>query len=167
MSKVAKQLILILAVILLGLVGYVGYLTMQNNSLGQEKSSLEKQIEDFRGRETEQIMNSKKLQKQVKAAEDVTVGLEAELEKFSDVDVEAISHQLADLQKERVSWEKKLELLKEERGDLLVKLQEQPEAEVVYKYLDAQGNEVDQGQGGGLLLLKKQVFLCQKMALAY
>lgn len=146
MSKVAKQLILILAVILLGLVAYVGYLTMQNNNLVQAKGSLEKQIEDFRGRETEQIINFKKVEKQVKTAEEVSAGLEAELKKFAGVDVEAISQQLADLQKERDSWSKKVELLKGEREGLLAKLQEIPEAEVIYKYLDSEGNEVDSEQ---------------------
>jgi chromosome segregation ATPase len=107
------------------------------------KGSLEKQIEDFRSREKDQIIESKNLKDQMNAAVEAKVKLEKEVEKFSGVDLDSLKGQLESLQKERDEINKKVETITAERQDLLAKLEAKAEPQVIYKYVDQQGNEVE------------------------
>lgn len=127
MSKVAKQLIFILAIVLLGLLGYSGYLTMQNNDLAKSRALIEKQINDFESRETDQLKKYQDLQQKVKAAEDARAEIEAELEKFVGIDVDQMTEQIKELKAERGSWQEKVQALTQEREDLLGKLDKKTE----------------------------------------
>lgn len=146
MSKVAKQLILILAIILIGLVVYVGFLTIQNKNLVSGKSGFEQQIEEFRSREMDQILKAKKLKEQIKTAEEAKVELENQLEEFAGVSVDDLNGKIEALTKERDEWEKKMKTLKEEREDLLAKLEQKPEPQIIYKGIGGDGKEIEAGQ---------------------
>lgn len=146
MSKVAKQCIAILAVLLLGALAGLGFVAMQKQTLEQDKAGLEKQVEEFRSRETNQIAEANKLKEQIKVAEDTKARLEEEVKKFSGINVDEMKEKISSLTQERDQWQEKLEALKKEREELLAQLEKQPAEQVVYKYVDENGNEIDPQQ---------------------
>jgi len=143
MSKVAKQCILLLVVLVIALAIYAGFVSMQKQQVEQVRGTLEKEIEDYRAREKAQLAEAKKIKDQIDAMEAEKAKLEEELKKFSDIDVDGLNDQIAQLTQERDELQKRAEALAQDREALVMKLDKKPEPQVVYKYVDAQGNEVD------------------------
>lgn len=143
MSKVAKQCIVILAVLLIGALGYAGFVSLQKQQVEQAKVGLEQQVTDLEKVQRDQLLEAKKLKDQAQAAEQKQNELQQQLDKFADVDVDALKKKVEGLAKEKDEWQQKVEAMKKEREDLMAKLQQKPEVKVVYKYVDTQGNEVD------------------------
>lgn len=146
MSKVAKQCIAILIVLLIGALVGLGVVSMQKQTVEQARVSLERQIEDFRSREKNQILEANKLKEQIQAVETEKARLEEELKNFSGLDVEEMKSKIQSLTKDRDQWKNKLDEIQKERQELLAKLETPVEPQIVYKYMDQYGNEIDPTQ---------------------
>jgi len=146
MSKIAKQLLLGLGVILLGLVAYIGFLTLQNQGLAKEKSWLNQQVEESSKREKTQLLKLKDLQDKIAQLDEKKQALESKVEELSVVDVEKYAQRIKDLTAQRDALDVKLAKLQDDNQTLSEKLEQAEEPKVMYKYVDARGNAVSADQ---------------------
>ncbi len=140
MSKVARQIVLILAILVVGVFLFAGYTLIEKQRLIKEKDSLEKQIEEFQNREKKYVVDNKALQDKLNDVEKAKAKMEERL-KTVDADMEALNTKIKQLTQERDEWQKRVDEIKKERDDLLVKVQEKPEPQIVYKYIEKEATE--------------------------
>jgi len=142
MSKIAKQMLLGLGAILLGLVAYIGFLTLQNQNLAEEKSLLNDQVEKSLRQEKAQLLKVKELQDKIAQLDEQRQTLEDKIKELSAVDVEEYSKRINMLTEQRDSVNAKLVKLQKDNQTLSEQLEKAAEPRVMYKYVDTQGNEV-------------------------
>ena len=135
MSTAAKQSIIILVILIFAAAGFAGNTFIQKQQLEKDVISLEKQIDDYQTREKTYITDYKTLENKYKDIEDSKNNLEKKLSSF-DGDIEDLDGKIQGLTDARDKWKKRVDDLREERNSLLVKLQEKPQQEVIYKYIE-------------------------------
>lgn len=148
MSKIAKQCIAGLTVLLIGALAGLGFVSFQKQTVEQTKAGLENQVEDFLSREKKQLLEMNQLKEQIKVAEEKKAALEEELKKFSGIDIEGMKEKISTLTQERDQWQARIDALQKEKQELLVKLEQKPEPQIVYQQMDPDGNAMEPEQQG-------------------
>lgn len=142
MSKVAKAVIIFLFVLLIAASGLAMFTVISKEKIGKEKAALEKEIKGLEGREKKYLVDNKNLKSQMKNLENAKTELETAKvqleEQLSGVDVGIIDldKKVKKLAAERNEFKMRVDTIKQERDGLLVKLQEKPGKEIVYKYIE-------------------------------
>jgi len=90
MSKAAKQIILILIILVVAALGFAGFIASQKQSIEDAKVALEAELDRSQQREGDYIEDAKKLKAEIKEIAQAKAALEEELSKFADVDLEEI-----------------------------------------------------------------------------
>jgi predicted nucleic acid-binding Zn-ribbon protein len=140
MSKAAKMSIAILSILLIAAFVFAYWNFLQKESVERAKLAVEKQVEDFQNREKNYIVEKKQIEEKLKIIEAEKAELENRLNSF-DKDMVSLNDKLKVVTKERNEWQKRVENLQKERDNLLVKIQEQSEPQVVYKYIERGAEE--------------------------
>ncbi len=135
MSRAAKSILVFLLLLLFVSVGLLTYVALQKQEVDKAKISLEKQIDEFQGREKKYILENKDLQEKLKVAEKIKTELQEKLSSF-DGNMEDLDLKLKELSQEREGLQEKVKKLEGEREKLLAQLKEKAEPQVVYKYVD-------------------------------
>ncbi len=146
MSKIAKQCIAGLTILLIGALAGLGFVSFQKQTVEQTKAGLENQVEDFLSREKKQLLEMSQLKEQIKAAEEKKAALEEELKKFSGIDIDEMKEKISTLTQERDQWQARIDALQKEKQELLVKLEQKPEPQIVYQQMDPDVNTMESGQ---------------------
>ncbi len=135
MSKAAKQSILILGVLLLGSLGFAGVTLLGKQKVEQQVAALERELQESQGREKNGLVEIKTLKDQVAKGE----GEKSKVQKTvaeTQKRIEDLLAQVSDVTGDRDKWKERLDHIKKERDQLLVKLQQKPEPQIVYKYIE-------------------------------
>jgi hypothetical protein len=142
MSRAAKSVVIGLLLLLFVAVGVIAFMNIQKQNIEKAKSSLVQQVEEFQLRETRQLTENKNLNEKISSIEQAKTDLEERLKKL---DVNGLDSKIAELTKERDDWRNKVEVLQKEkeslsteRDDLLAKVKEIPEPQIIYKYIEPQ-----------------------------
>lgn len=123
MSKVAKQVIVILFLLLIVSILFALSAVSQKSALESAKSKLDTELNQYKEKEKKLAQDNQKLSDQLKEAQ----GVQSKLQKqFTDV-----NEKIASLTSERDEWKSKVDGLKRERDELIAKLQEKPEPPVI------------------------------------
>lgn len=125
MTTVAKQIIIILVILLLGSVGMTVFISTQKTALEQEKTSLEERLSQAEAQTKKLSGEKQSLDEQLKEAQSTKSKLQKQ---FSD-----LNNQVTQLTNERDNWRNQVETLRRERDGLMVKLQEKPKEVIVEK----------------------------------
>ncbi len=135
MSKAAKQSILILGVLLLGSLGFAGVTLLGKQKVEQQIAALESELQESQGREKNGLAEIKNLKDQVAKGE----GEKSKVQKTvaeTQKRIEDLLAQVSDVTGDRDKWKERLDHIKKERDQLLVKLQQKQEPQIVYKYIE-------------------------------
>jgi len=143
MSKAAKQSILILAILLIGSLGFAGHSLMEKQKVEKSKVALTDEVQGYKSREKKYISEKKTLNDQIKKTEDSKAKIQTELSKVDET-IKGYSSQIEGLKKDRDEWKLRVETLQKERLDLLVKLEERPEPQVIYKYVEKEAEDKEE-----------------------
>jgi len=125
MSNVAKQIIIILVILLLGSAGMTVFISIQKSALEQEKVSLEERISQAEAQAKKMSGERQTLNDQLQDAQSTKSKLQKQ---FSD-----LNNQVSQLTGDRDNWKNQVETLRRERDELMVKLQEKPKEVIVEK----------------------------------
>ena len=136
MSKAAKTSIFILIFLLATGFGFAGYALLEKQKIEQQKVSLERELQASQDREKKSLGEMKGLKDQLaqemgeKSRSKSTIdGLQKH--------VEELLAQISEVTADRDKWQLRLEEIKKERDELVVKLQEKPQVvyaeKIVYK----------------------------------
>ncbi|OGX08368.1 MAG: hypothetical protein A2Z88_01255 [Omnitrophica WOR_2 bacterium GWA2_47_8] len=140
MSKAAKQIMMILIVLLVGCLAFAGYSLLEKQRIEKLKIAVDKELEAAQTREMTYLKDNKALQEQAKSAEEEKAKIQVELtgvnEKLADFNAE-----METLTKDRDDWKGRVETLQKERQELVTKLQQKAEPQVVYKYIEKEAEE--------------------------
>lgn len=128
MSQAAKQLItIILVVLFLAAAGVSVITTLQNQKLNREKSSLSKQVDEYRTRELSQITVAKNLQDKLDSVEKEKNDLIAKINSVGG-NIDEVASKVKSLTQERDDLKKRYDAIQKERDDLTTKLAEKSKA---------------------------------------
>ncbi|OGX38446.1 MAG: hypothetical protein A3D87_04695 [Omnitrophica WOR_2 bacterium RIFCSPHIGHO2_02_FULL_50_17] len=132
MSKAAKQSIFILIGLLAASLGFAGLTFMAKQKVEQQKLILEKNLQESQEQVKSSLVEVQKLKEQVgkeqeeKSKSKKTV---ADMEKR----IEDMVVQISEITSDRDKWKQRLDNIKKERDELLVKLKEKPEPQIIYQ----------------------------------
>lgn len=132
MSKAAKQSIFILIGLLVASLGFAGLTLMAKQKVEQQKLILEKNLQESQAQAKSSLVEVQKLKDQVgKEQEEKSKSKKtiADMEKR----VEDMVVQISEITSERDKWKQRLDNIKKERDELLVKLKEKPEPQIIYQ----------------------------------
>jgi chromosome segregation ATPase len=140
MSKAGKQSIIILIVLLVGSLGFTGFTLMEKQvekqRAEQERFALENDLQTSQSQAKTSLAEVQKLKDQVARGEEEKAQLNktiAETEKR----IEDFLAQVGEITSDRDKWKQRLDSIKKERDELLVKLKEKPQViyqeKIVYK----------------------------------
>lgn len=137
MSKAAKQSIVILIVLLIGVFAFASLTYLQKQQLAQSKFSLDKQIGDLQIKEKQQLTKYLQLEEKLKGVESAKAELEKKLGSI-DGDIKNFDQTMKNLTDERDQWKQRVDELKAERDKILAKLEEKEKEgpKIVYKYIE-------------------------------
>lgn len=124
-SKVAKQVIVLLFLLLVAACGLAMFTVMEKEKVTKTKVALEKQF----------TADNKKLRGKVKELERIKIRAEKKLSNV-ETDIFALNKRVKNLTSERDDQKKSVDALKQERDGLLVKLREKPAERIVYKSIE-------------------------------
>jgi len=125
MSNVAKQIIIILVILLLGSVGMTVLISNQKSALEQDKIGLEERLSQAEAQASKLSNDNQSLDGQLKEAQSTKSKLQKQ---FSD-----LNNQVTQLTNDRDTWKNQVDTLRRERDELMVKLQEKPKEVIVEK----------------------------------
>lgn len=117
MSQSAKQLIIILVVLLLASLGAAGYFVFEKQKVDDQKASLENQVKDLKSKEKQLNEQIQKFKNDLGQAEEAKGQLQKRVEK-AEKDSQDIKVQVGSLTEERNSWQKRFNLLDQDYKDL-------------------------------------------------
>jgi len=156
MSNVAKQIIIILVILLLGSVGMTVLIANQKSALEQDKAGLEERLSQAEAQASKLSNDNQSLDGQLKEAQSTKAKLQKQ---FSD-----LNNQVTQLANDRDNWKNQVDTLRRERDELMVKLQEKPkevivEKEVIKEVPSAAGVAVDSQDEYWASVLKEKASL--------
>ncbi|MDP8212889.1 MAG: hypothetical protein P9X22_06340 [Candidatus Zapsychrus exili] len=146
MSKVAKQSIYILIVLLILSIFFAGISLMDKQKLEVIKSSLLREVQNLEGEVDTYMLQVKTLKNEEKKYQEKIKGFKEEVEAFEKERYE-FTMTIKDLKKqsekseenivkaeeENQKWKKRLDEARKQRDELVKKLKEKPEPEIIYK----------------------------------
>lgn len=139
MSKAAKQSIFILILLLIGSLCYTGFSILEKQKLEREKKVLQQQLKESQEQEKKSTGRVQGLEDSIKGFEDRIKGYEEEkaqrTQKIQDLEkrVEGLSAQVSEVTTDRDKWKRRIESIQKERDELIVKLQNLPPPQIIYK----------------------------------
>ncbi len=152
MSKAAKQSILILIVLLAVALGFCGISIVGKQKAEQEKIAVQNDLQKSQSQFQKQTSEIGVLKQQIAQEQGEKENLQKTVkEKEKAINemqkrAEELVAQVGTITEERDTWKRRLDNIKKERDELLVKLQEKPKEKIVYKYIEKEP-ETPQGQG--------------------
>ncbi len=124
MSQAAKQIVtIILGVLLLAAVGFSFVTIQEKEKINKEKISLSKQIDDYRTREKNQLIENKNLQDQLASVKKEKDDLTAKIANVGG-DLDEMGNKIKGLTTERDDLKKRFDAIQTERDQLAQKLTE-------------------------------------------
>ena len=126
----SKLGIIILLVLLVGVLAFAGYSTMENQKLMKESQSLEQQLTKAQSREKKNVAEIKDLKDKIKKTENEKFQLEKQVKKI-EKQSEELYAQVSELTDDRDKWKSRMEEIRNERDKLLAKVQELSKPTVV------------------------------------
>jgi predicted nucleic acid-binding Zn-ribbon protein len=142
MSKAAKQGILVLMVLLAMALGFSGVSLIGKQKIEQEKIAVQKDLQKSQSQSQGQVVEIDSLKQQIAKEQSEKESLQKSVrEKEEAINgmqkrMEELLAQVGTITEERDTWKRRLDNIKKERDELLVKLQEKPKEKIVYKYLE-------------------------------
>lgn len=121
MSKAAKQSIFILIFLLLGSLGFTGYIVFEKQKVAEEKAFVENQLLVSEQKEREQSARVAQLNTQLKQAQDEKQQTEFRLRQAQQ-EVKDVSGKITGLEQEAERWKDRVDKVSEERNTLVARL---------------------------------------------
>ena len=123
----------VILVFLLGVSVVVTILALnRNQSLEKGKAALEQQLNDFKIKDDKFLYGQKTLEEKLKLAEAEKLKIQKEADILNQ-QLKDVNQKLTDLSADRDDWKGKLDVLKKEKDDLIAKLNEKSEPQIIYK----------------------------------
>ncbi len=132
MSKAVKISFVILGVLAIVAILFAGATLSQKAQLEKNQKSLEKMVEDTKNRELKLIKDNKQLTEKVDTVTQEKQDLNDQLRELRSGKLADLEEEIDDLRAEKEIWVRRLEDLRKERDQLVEKLKEKPEKEIVY-----------------------------------
>ncbi len=136
MSNAAKKSIYILIILLTAGLGFAGYTLLEKQKIEQQKISLKYELQTSQEREKKSAGEMRGLEDQLAQAAGEKTKFKKTIEDL-EKRVEELLAQISGITVDRDKWQSRLEEIKKERDELVVKLQEKPQVvyqeKVVYK----------------------------------
>jgi chromosome segregation ATPase len=123
LSKGAKQSILILIVLFLGVLGFAAYTVFEKQKVEKEKTQLSADLTQSEDRGKKYIVQIKDLQDQITKREQENSELNKRA-KLAEQQVGNLQKQVTDISDERDKWKDRIENVQRERDDIMAKLQD-------------------------------------------
>lgn len=142
MSKAAKQGIVILIVLLVMALGFSGVSLIGKQKAEQEKTAVQKDLQKSQSQSKGQVVEIDGLKQQIAKEQSEKESLQKSVQEkekaINDMQkrMEELLAQVGTITEEKDTWKRRLDNIKKERDELLVKLQEKPKEKIVYKYVE-------------------------------
>jgi chromosome segregation ATPase len=121
MSKAAKQSIFILMFLLLGSLGFTGYIVFEKQKVAEEKVFIENQLRVSEEKEREQSSRVAQLNTQLKQIQDEKQQIESRL-RLAQQETQEMSGKITGLEQETERWKDRVDKVSEERNTLVSRL---------------------------------------------
>ncbi|MBU0469463.1 MAG: hypothetical protein KJ736_10455 [Candidatus Omnitrophica bacterium] len=136
MSKAAKQSLFILVFLLIGSVIYAGKVSLDKDKLSKENKKLSQELSQVSKSEKSLKEVSSKLKQDLETQAKIADEQKREYQKkitSAETRVDKLLKDIDTVTKDRDKWERRIESVKNERDNLLAKLKEKPEPQIIYK----------------------------------
>ena len=132
MSKSVKLIFLALGGLSLILVLLTGITMSQKTKLQRAKTDLENEVQLHKDRQAQYLQQNKDLETQLASAQNEKEKIATQLQEMREVQMPALEEKIQELTSKKDKWQARLDQLTEERDELVKKLKEKPEKEIVY-----------------------------------